>query len=289
MAKDLKSNKPEVEREAFDKKDETQEEVIEETKQPEELGTEETPADSSPEETSEKEKDELKLLKEQIEALTNENSHIKDSMQKRIDELTWQIKSKEEKSESNKEKTWDDLDVKELQQYIAYYVEEGNGQMVAYLTDKLTDKKIETKDSEKDKVYKNQMVRVESWNQVAEEYPELKDVNSEHYKRTLDRVKSDPRFDDMNVFPEGHAVAARLVAADMLKEQLRSEGVKAKEAEARAKQSVVQNSLDSSSGKQSDVKSKNDLAKRMEKAMDSKNPYGPEWKDILREINSSRK
>lgn len=254
-------------------------------------GTEDTPQGSSPEKTSEQvdeKKDELAEIKKALDSAKGESEHTKNAMQKRIDQLTSELKSIKEQSESKKEKTWDDLNSKEIEDYIAHYSDEGNGKMVAFLTDKLTDKKINERFSKNNQETQSHTVRRQTWDATVNEFPDLKNPESEHYKRTLEMVNSDPRYNDIQKFPEGHAVAARMVAVDILREQLKNQGVKSKEADAIAKKQVAKNSLDVSSGRNTGASDKDDLSKAMDRAMDSKNPYGSEWKEVLRKINSAK-
>lgn len=284
---DLVSLKPDVELGYIDKDEKVE---VPDT------GTEETPADSSPEktpepETTQEEKvDELAILKDQVAKLSQENNHVKDSMQRRIDELTWQIKNQKEQVDKNKERTWDDItSAEEVTNYIKHYSELGDGNMVAFLTNKLTDIKISERFDSTSKTAQSNSVRVQSWTAITEEFPDLKNPNSQHYKETEAMVKSDPRFDDIKNFPEGHAVAAQLAAVKILKEQLKSQGMKSKDAEVMAKKAIVQNALDGSTAKSGNVGTSKDLGSLMDKAMDSKNPWGTEWKDVLRKVNSARK
>lgn len=291
MGKDLVTNKEVKERVAYDAKpDESQEAVVEETNEQntDALGTEASQSESSTEKTSEKKDiDELAVLKETVDKLTAENSKVKDSMQKRIDELTWKVKNNEEKQERSKDRTWDDItDPEEIKQYISHYTNEGNGNMVAFLTDKLTDVKINKSLTSEKNAANNNAIRANTWAETVDQFPDLKDPNSEHYQKTLALIQKDPRYDDINKIPEGHAVAARMVAVEILQAKLKADGMKSKEAEATAKKEVAQNSLDVSGGKISNSSGKNDVASMMDKAMDSKDPYGPEWREVLRKINS---
>lgn len=244
------------------------------------------PTESAKEEVAEK-KDELAELKAAVAKLQSENSQVKDGMQKRIDQLTWELKHTKEQSEVKKEKTWDDLSSKELTEYIAFYADDNNGKMVAFLTDKLADKKISDRLSESSSNTQNATIRVSAWNEVVTEYPDLKDANSDHYKRTLQLVSSDKRFDDIKSFPEGHAVAARLVSEQMLREKIKA--TETQKITKKVRDEALKNSLDTSTGRQADTHDTTDFDKLMNKASDSKNPYGHEWKDVLRRLNSSKK
>jgi len=288
MAKDLTSRQEVVERETIEGTELPKEETPKE-----EVVTEETQPESSPEETSEEvveEKEtELDILKKELEKSHAETARTKDAMQNRINELTRDIKSIKEQTESSKERTWDDLNAKEIGQYIAHYTNEGNGEMVAMLTDKLTDKKIAARLDESNSLNRNNAARVQAWNEVASDYPELQDPNSEHYKKTEQFIKDDPRFNDLQRNPEGHAVAARLVAERMLHDKLRNMKGETKAVSKKARDEALKNSLDSSSGKRGETTPVDELDKMMDSASDSRNPYGPEWKAALKKINSAKK
>jgi hypothetical protein len=269
-----------------------------ETPQAEEVKAEEgNVADPSPAEpttetpTNEvaEKKDELAELKSAVDKLKSENSQVKDAMQKRIDQLTWELKSTKEQSEVKREKTWDDLNTTELKDYIAHYADEGNGKMVAFLTDKLADKKITERLTETSSATQNATIRAKAWDEVVGEYSELKDPNSDLYKRTLEIVRSDKRFDDIKNFPEGHAVAARLASEQMLREKLKATETENKKISKKVRDEALKNSLDSSTARHAEVSTLGDVDKLMDRASNSKNPYGHEWKEVLRRINSVKK
>jgi len=253
------------------------------------LGTEEPQQDSSTEkpaeETVEAKEDELTTIKKALDLAKSESEHIKSAMQKRIDELTWQIKSIKEQQTEKKEKTWDDLNSTELRPYIKHYVDEGNGEMVAFLTELLADKKIEERLSKQDSKHVTEATRVQTWTAVTKEYPELQDVNSEHYQRTLKLVQSDKRFDDIVNFPEGHSIAARLVAEQILKEKLHNKATEEKVVTKQARDAALKTSLDTSTGRRVERSSPSDIFRKMEEASDDKQPYGVKWKEILKDLN----
>lgn len=251
-------------------------------------GTEETPTDSQTEETSEQNEkveekvDELAILQKQVEELNAKNEHMREGMQKRIDQLTYELKSHQEKIDSNKEKSWNDLSVDELKKYRAHYREEGNDAMIDYLEDLIVDKKLESRLTTDKQVNLSNQTRIESWNIVTNEYEDLKNPNSEHYKMTQEIVASDPRFNDINTFPEGHAVAARLAAEKLLRQKVVASSQDAEKLAVRAKQDKQKNSLSVPSLQAPE--SSSNKAKLLEEAVSSGNPHSAAWKKYFKAI-----
>jgi len=288
---DLKSTKTVTERVNMEDSNEVVREDVKVLDEAQELKvSEDKPTESQTEKTSEekKEESELALLTKQVDELKNENSRTKNSMQKRIDELTWKQKSQEESREKSKDKTWEDLSVDELKQHRTRYREEGNDAMIDMISDLMADKRIAKGVTQSRNETQNDAVRVQSWDAVIAEYPELSDVNSEHYKRTAEMVQSDKRFDDINSFPEGHAVAARLAAERILKDRINSAQKKSREAEKKLTDEKSKNSLGSSTAK-ADTTSSTTKDKLLAAAEDSGSPHSPEWRAYLKHVNSARK
>jgi len=270
--------------------DETQE-VVEEQVAEEQVGTEET----QPEESSTSEEEASELTVEPVEEQPQESDteklrlqmeKMQDSMQKRIDELTYRAKSAEEQAKSSKGKTWDDLSVDELKKYRTYYRQEANDSMVDFLNDKIVEQSTKQQTLEQIKLERANAIRVNSWARVVEDYPELKDPNSEHYKKTVEVIQQNPLFDDIKQAPEGHAAAARLAAEELLRSKLTSTTKKVKAAKQKLQSEQNKLGLESGSGKQISDSPSTKLEKLRVAAENSGNPYSTQWRTYLKALDN---
>jgi len=260
-------------------KDESQEEskeTKESTKEStDDTGTEETQKeDSSP---SEEEASGEKEPEAEIDWKARAEKAEKgiESMEERINRLTYEVKSTKEQASKPKEKTWDDLSVDELKKYRAHYRKEGNDDGVDFVNDKIAEKLADEKATSKMALRDASKLRVDSWADVVSIYPDLKNKNSEHYKKTLEIVRKNPKLDNIELNPEGHAVAARLAGEEMLREKVRGATKKAQATKAKLTKEQAKLGLESGTKK---AVATDTIDKLRKAAENSKGPYSREWR-----------
>ena len=212
------------------------------------------------------------------------NDKVK-TLEQELEQLKQQV-AKPQQTES-KEKTWEDLNVDELEKVIDYYAEQGDHKMVAkankYLAKRVASEQVSEFKTSVDQDRDFSKVRVETWTAAVKEYPDLAKPTSEHYKLTEALVKSDPRF---NQVPDGHALAAKIVAAQLLT----AENTKLKAEHNALKQRILKaGKKDALEGGGRSVATGGSSLEQLEKAaIDSKNPFSPETKAYLKALDSTK-
>ena len=195
-----------------------------------------------------------------------------------------------ESQQASKPKTWDDLNIDELKTLKKHYASEGNSDMLDFVDDKIMERKAEEVSNRRDEKRQFSQTRVESWNSSVAEYKKLNDPafdltneNSELYKKTLNLVQTDSRF---NTIAEGHALAAQLSAEQMLRDRLLKNQSTQQALKKKAVKSISTDALES--GNRTGAPAAMSMDK-MEKAAFAAGPYSREMRTYLRTLEDTKK
>lgn len=277
------------EKEVSEESEETSSKTLKEKESSEESSEEEAESEESEEESEEGEETDETNGQKPSKAVPY--SRFKEMQQSLRDTQAELQRLKEQTAESNKPRKLEDLSVDELKTLRAHYRKSENSEMVEHIEELMIDKRAEQVADRKLGALRFDQVRVQTWEVVVDEYKKLNDKafdlenqDSELYRRTAKLVSGDGRF---NKEPEGHAIAARLVAEQMLRERLAKTKstervLKKKVAKSATKESLERGGRASQAGSES-------LGKLLKAAEGSGSPFSPEWRRYLTALDKAKK
>lgn len=205
---------------------------------------------------------------------------------RQIGDLRERLAKLETAQQASQPKKWEELTVPQLRDAVRYYQSEetANPKMVEMLEDLIIEKKasevvgkVEGKRSFKER-------QTESWSRALGALPELKDQNSELFKRTAALIKSDPRYGEV---PEGYEKAAYEVYTYLDLERKRAAAKKKVVVKSETEASLRKNGLESGGRPASTTNASLDALEKA--AAESKNPFGPEWRRYMRALDKTKK
>lgn len=260
-------------------------EVVEEIQQdPEEV--EETPSEETSQE-KETPPDSTELL-ERVSRLEKD----KESMQSRIDQLTFEKKTLQEQGQDQKSKTWEDLSIDELKVHRERFLDEGDMRKVLAVQDLINDKVAKGQTEQLTASRKQERERENSarqaWGEVQQTFSVTKDedFNAEKEDSRVIQIarkiiQENPYLDDLEKYPQGHAFAIKeahriLVVEKLGKIQSGTRSLKKKALSAEAKTGLEETG--------SPAGEEGSLDKELD-GLQGIDPYDPRVAQTLRKLN----